>query len=144
MIFNKCGRRIKEKFKVDGNELEVVMTYTYLGVEMSVSGSFTTAIKVLAEKARKAMMPLYRTIMQFQIPFKNALRLFHTFIEPILLYNSENLSTLSDKQLAKCKNNHNLLYSISLNSPSTITQLKMLKFILGLKNSALTWQCWEK
>ena len=133
MIFNKSGRKSKEKFFVEGKELEIVQTYTYLGIDISASGSFTQAIKELSSKAKKAMIPLYKTVIQFQMPFSKSLRLFQTFIEPILLYNAENWSILTNKQIEKCKHTHNSLYDIGFNkSPMTSAQLKYFKFILGL------------
>ena len=56
----------------------------YLGIDISAAGSFTPAIKLLVGKARKAMMGLNKTIMQFQIPVKNSLKFFHSLIQPIL------------------------------------------------------------
>ena len=132
MIFNKSGKLTKEHLTIDGNKLEVVQTFTYLGIDITASGSFTSAINELASKAKKAMIPIYKTIMQFQLPFLKTIQLFQTFIEPILLYNAENWSILTDKQIEKCKNNHHSLYEISLKSPTTTTQLKFSKFILGL------------
>ena len=132
MIFNKSGRKSKEQLYMEGNELENVQTFTYLGIDISASGSFTHAIKELSSKAKKAMIPLYKTVIQFQMPFNKSLRLFQTFIEPILLYNAENWSILTNKQITKCKNMHNSLYDIGFKSPMTTAQLKYFKFILGL------------
>ena len=64
MIFNKSGRKSKEQLYMEGNELENVQTFTYLGIDISASGSFTHAIKELSSKAKKAMIPLYKTIIQ--------------------------------------------------------------------------------
>ena len=132
MIFNKSGRQTKEHFMINEKELEVVRSFTYLGIDISTSGSFTLGIKELTAKAKKAMMPLYKTVMQFQMPFRQSLKLFQTYVEPILLYNAENWSSMTDKQIDKCKNNHTSLYELALRLPSTTTQLKYSKFILGL------------
>ena len=84
-------------------------------------------------------MQLYRTICQFQIPFTKSLDLFRSFTEPIILYNSENLFTLSDSQINKYKLDHNSLFEIALSKmPATQTQLKFIKFILGVNKSCPT------
>ena len=83
MIFNRAGRRIDQPFTIDGEQVEVVQRFTYLGVDITASGTFAPAIRELCSKAKKAMLPLFRTVMQFQMPFKQSLKLFH--IEPILL-----------------------------------------------------------
>ena len=99
---------------------------------MKASGSFTSSIQELINKAKKAMIPLYKTIMQFKIPFRNALNLFKTFVEPIILYNTENWSSMTAKNIDKCKLDPTALHNIALNSQTTACQLKFYKFILGV------------
>ena len=135
MVFNKAGRKSKDQFLYQGQKLEVVNSFTYLGVEIMSNGSFTAAIRSLCDKARKAMIPLYRTMIQFKMPTHKCKQLFNTFIEPILLYNAENLSTLTDKQILKCREDSNKLYEIASSAPTTTTQLKFLKFIVGVNRS---------
>ena len=135
MIFNKAGRLLKQTFTINNENVEVVRTFTYLGVDITPSGSFSPAIKQLSSKAKKAMMPLYRTVMQFQTPFNLSLKLFHTYVEPILLYNAENWTAMTEKQIDKCRTNPSSLYDIALKNPATTTQLKFYKFILGLKKN---------
>ena len=133
MIFNKSGKKLKkEKFTIKGTQLEVVSKYTYLGVDIPTSGSFSTSIAELTNKAKKAMMPLFNTIMKFNIPFGKALKLFQTYIEPILLYNAENQTTMSDRDIEKCRMDRNHIYTIASESPLTRTQLKFTKFVMGV------------
>ena len=136
MIFNKRGRLLKESFNIKGEDLEVVQSFTYLGVKITASGSFTPAIKELSDKAKKAMMPLFKTIAQFKLPFKLAMKLFHTFIEPIAMYNAENWGCFTEKQIEKCKTNRNEIYDICMTSHVTRLQLKYYKYILGLNKHA--------
>jgi hypothetical protein len=42
-------------FLYDGNAIEIVNEFTYLGLNFSRTGSFTNAKKVLIKKAYKAM-----------------------------------------------------------------------------------------
>merc|ERR1711973_470786 len=95
------------------------------------NGSFNPGIARMNNKAKKAMMPLYTTIMQFNIPFHKALKLFQTYVEPILLYNAENFGAMSEKQVEKCKQGSINIFDLALQSSMTITQLKFIKFILG-------------
>ena len=133
MVFNKGGRTLrKEHCTIKGEKLEVVSKYTYLGVEIPSSGSFCTSIGELTSKAKRAMMPLFTTIMQFNIPFRKALQLFRTYVEPILLYNSENQTAMTDKQIEKCKRSKTHIYDIINKSPLTTTQLKFTKFVMGV------------
>ena len=132
MIFNKSGRLMKEKLTYGGKELTVVPSFTYLGIDITSSGSFALGTKELNNKARKAMFSLYKTIMQFQLPYSETIRLFNTFIEPILLYNAENLSILSEKEIEKCKTDYHHIFRTADKVSTTTTQLKFLKFALGL------------
>ena len=133
MIFNKAGRTLKnENFTIKGQQLDIVPKYTYLGVDIPSSGSFTASITELTNKAKKAMMPLFTTIMKFNIPFQRALELFRTYIDPILLYNAENQTVMTDRQIEKCRANRNEIYNLAMDSPLTRTQLRFTKFVMGV------------
>ena len=132
MIFNKGGKLLKDQFSIDGNNLEVVPSYTYLGIDIPTNGSFNPGMAQMNSKAKKAMMPLYTTIMQFNIPFQKALKLFQTYVEPILLYNAENFAAMSERQVEKCKQGTTNVYDLAMQSSMTTTQLKFIKFILGV------------
>ena len=132
MIFNKSGKLLPDRFTIDGKSLEIVPSYTYLGIDIPTNGSFNPGMAQMNNKAKKAMMPLYTTIMQFNIPFHKALKLFQTYVEPILLYNAENFATMSEKQIDKCKHGTATVYGLAMQADMTTTQLKFLKFILGI------------
>ena len=99
MIFNKTGRSIKEEFKVNNQKLETVKSFCYLGYDFNTSGSLTNTINILADKALKAMRPIQNAIARFCLPAKLSIRLFNTYVTPIILYNVENWATLSQKTI---------------------------------------------
>ena len=70
-------------------------SFCYLGFEVVPSGVVTRAMNTLADKAKKALHPLLGAIAKFDLPGGLAIRLFHTYISPILLYGVENWSVLS-------------------------------------------------
>ena len=87
------------------------------------------------EKARKAMSPLLSLIADFKIPCKKSLKLFHSFIKPIALYNSENMSHLTLHQIRAIEENKtNLLTYLTKSEINTIHQ-KFLKYIIGVKRN---------
>ena len=47
MIFNKSGKLLKDTFSIYGQKLDIVQKYTYLGVDIPASGTFSTSIKEL-------------------------------------------------------------------------------------------------
>ena len=84
------------------------------------------------------MYSLYKTIIQFQLPFTETVKLFHTYIEPILLYNVENWAAMSNKRIEQLKGNNRNIHETSMNEEPTTTQLKFLKFALGVKKQCPT------
>ena len=66
--------------------------------------------------------------------FELSLKLFHALIEPIAMYNVENWSTLSDKQLANL--NAGTLFSHIDKAPLDILHRKILRYTLGVNNSS--------
>ena len=97
IVFNPIGKMIDKNlsFKFGGVKMDIVKSYTYLGIELVASGSFRLAKQNLMDKARKAMFPLMSTIAQFHLPVPDSLKLFHAMIRPTALYNSENWGTFS-------------------------------------------------
>ena len=72
MLFNKTGRLTNHSFNVNGEKLEHVQTFCYLGYELNSSGTNNYTINTLYEKAAKAMRPIQRTIARFNIPIKTS------------------------------------------------------------------------
>ena len=62
MIFNPSGKMIQRYFSVNGQPLEPVQTFCYLGFDVKASGTVKHAMNTLYDKANKAMRPNYRTV----------------------------------------------------------------------------------
>ena len=126
MIFNEAGRLVNDSnFYCCKAKLDIVKTYCYLGVEFTCSGSFKCARDCFTDKAQKAMFSLKALINQFQLPIKNSLRLFHSLIKPIALYNSENLVHLSHRQISDLEENRKSLSECVMNSHKIDTRYKI-------------------
>ena len=133
IVFNSAGRLLTGyNFFYGEKQLEQVKTYCYLGIEISCSGTLGLARNSLIEKAQKACFPLKALINQFQLPVKNSIYLFNTFVSPILLYNAENLASLSHKQIADIEEGKKSLLDILMNSYINGSQFKFLKYIIGV------------
>ena len=122
---------IRDTFTLDDEQLEPVQSFCYLGVDIKCSGSVKHALNVLDEKGNKALRPLLNVICRFKLPFKTSIKLFHTYISPILLYNTENMFT--DKDLRK-QNSEFIFNNISV-SKTDVTHRKFLKFLMGVSKS---------
>ena len=136
LIFNASGRKLTGlKFKVGDKELKIAQSYCYLGIDLLSSGSFRLTKKNLMEKAKKAMFPLFSSISQFDVPCVNALKIFHSLIRPIALYNAENWAYFTANQIETFKRNQSkLLVQITNSEPDKVLQ-KYVKFVLGVNSS---------
>ena len=134
MIFNSSGRFIKESFHINGKRLEPVDSFCYLGFEVKPSGTTAHGSSILLDKSLKALRPLQRAIANFQLPFDLSIKLFHTLIEPIAMYNVENWSILTKKQLQNL-NAETISDFIDKSALDTMHR-KLLRYILGVNKSS--------
>ena len=74
---------------MDNIELGNVKIYLYLGIQISITGSFDGAIRLLCDKANKALARLKRVLIVGDTSVKLYLSMFEKVITPILLYASE-------------------------------------------------------
>jgi hypothetical protein len=89
MTFSYQGNKAIDKFKIGDKTLESVDSYSYLGMELSSTGSFTQASKTLTNKAMKAMFKLKKIIANTNLTPVIQLKLFGQLITPICLYSAE-------------------------------------------------------
>ena len=78
------------RFTFNGERLEIVKSFSYLGVVFSSGGSFNITEDTLAGKAQKAIYKLDKYLYNFpSVSVKHRLNLFDKLILPILNYSSE-------------------------------------------------------
>ena len=103
IVFNKGGKTYKDHiFSYDGCVLEIVRSYPYLGIIISVSGSFNEAMESLKEKGMKSIHSLYDVVSKCNTG--TSMKLFKTLVEPITNYGCEVwapylMTKLNDKNL---------------------------------------------
>ena len=91
MIFRKGGILPRNlKFYYNDEELEIVNTFSYLGIIFSPGGSFSNTQITLAGQAQKAIFKLNTYLYKFtNISPKHTLELFDKLVSPILNYAAE-------------------------------------------------------
>lgn len=91
MIFKKGGAAARHfQFFYDGNDIETVKSFTYLGIVFTQGGSFKEAQQTLAGQAQKAIFKLNKYLYKFtNITIKHRLELFDKLVLPILNYSAE-------------------------------------------------------
>ena len=77
------------KFDCNGDNLEVVHSFKYLGVMMNYNGSFKIAIEELHKQASRAMYSLQCKCRTLDLPVNVAVDLFDKLVSPVMLYSCE-------------------------------------------------------
>ena len=91
MVFRKGGILPRNlSFTFQGNMIEIVNKFVYLGISFSTGGSFTETHKTLSGQALKAIFKLNQYLYKFtDISPKHTLELVDKLITPILTYGGE-------------------------------------------------------
>jgi len=91
MVFRKGGHLAKnEKWTLNGENIEIVNSYRYLGVELSTRLSLSNITASATPKAKKASYDLIRYMKTLQCHNIGIFtKLFASKVQPILLYGSE-------------------------------------------------------
>ena len=91
MVFRKGGILPRNlAFYYNGQQLEIVKNFKYLGIVFTAGGSFAEAQNALAGQAQKAIFKLNKYLYKFTyITPKHKLELFDKLITPILNYGCE-------------------------------------------------------
>ncbi|KAL4233737.1 hypothetical protein ACF0H5_008417 [Mactra antiquata] len=91
LIFKKGGTiRLNYDFTYDGQTIEIVSKFSYLGITFSNSGSYKHTIDTLSGQAIKAIYKMKSYLYKFvNISVKHRLELFDKLILPILNYGAE-------------------------------------------------------
>ena len=91
MVFRKGGILSNNLiFHYEGEPVEIVKSFKYLGIVFTTGGSFAEAQSTLAGQAQKGIFTLNKYLYNFTfIPPKHKLELFDKLIMPILNYGSE-------------------------------------------------------
>ena len=91
VVFRKGGHLSKyESWTYNGNPVEIVNSYSYLGMEFSTRLSFTSSIIPFVAKAKKACFEILRSLRSFSCNNLSVfVKLFDAKVQPILSYGSE-------------------------------------------------------
>ena len=89
IVFCKRKGKKKSDFRYNGNILEVVDEFRYLGVVFNYKGTFKECQNDIKSKANRAIFALLSKGRKLNLPVDIMLELFDKTILPILLYGSE-------------------------------------------------------
>jgi len=103
LIFNNTGKLDTNVFTFNNNNIENVGHYSYLGVNFSITGSFTEAKNVLYKKGLKAFFKIRKCFEHHKPKIKTILHVFDHTVKPVLLYGSEVWGIFAVDKLQKQK-----------------------------------------
>ena len=92
IIFQKKHRKstiLKHNFFINGENVEITNSYTYLGVRFSTNGSFKENKTILKEKTRRSFFATRRHLDFLKLPVDVINKIFNSLYLPILMYGSE-------------------------------------------------------
>ncbi|KAI4874007.1 hypothetical protein NFI96_008369, partial [Prochilodus magdalenae] len=91
MIFQKKARSQESRhmFHLGDTALDHTLSYNYLGLTISASGGLGLAGNALKEKACRALYSIRKQFSKIHIPIRIWLKIFHSVILPIVLYDCQ-------------------------------------------------------
>ena len=88
-VFEKRRTQRNQTWSINGELLETVDSFCYLGMKFHYNGNLEPGIKALSDQALKAANQLLTLFKRMSFDVRTKLRLFDSFVSPILLYASE-------------------------------------------------------
>ena len=135
-MFDKTGKLNKNEFKFNGETLENVRQYKYLGVTFCISGSFSVASSELYKKALKGIFKL-KSIFGSMCPKSSvAFHIFDHTIKPILTYGSEIWASMN-----KSVRSGDIIDNLYQNLHGEKLHTKFCKYVLGVHSKASNIAC---
>ena len=84
LIFNKAGRLVRNlKFHYGSENIAIAGEYKFLGVLFKPSVMFSHAIKLLSNKAMKAIFCIRKQLVSDRLNVLQHIKLFETYVRPI-------------------------------------------------------------
>ena len=90
MVFRNGGNiRGNENWTYQGEEIEIVQQFSYLGMNFNYNGKFNLTQKHVADQGRKALFAINSALKQCNFNTETKCAVFDTYINSILSYGSE-------------------------------------------------------
>ena len=103
IVFNSSGRINKTDFKYGNKPTEKGRSYMYLGINFTISSSFTDAKPHLYNRGLKALYKISKCLEAKRLNLKTIIHLFDHTVKPALVYGSEIWGTFIGKKLREGK-----------------------------------------
>ena len=78
-----------EQIYYNGNRVEIVNTFSYLGLLLNYNGKFNVTQKHIEEMGKKSLFSFMKEIKNHSFNITTLISLFDTYVSPVLNYCSE-------------------------------------------------------
>ena len=136
MVFNSSSRVLhcSYGFKLGQLNISPTRSYCYLGIQLSLNGSFKCAMNELRKKALRAFFSIKRMVDTRALTTKTMLKLIDCLVKPVATYACQIWlpSTHLMKEMAREPSQRHSLSKAAAKDTLETTHLKMLKWVLGV------------
>lgn len=144
-IFEKRKQNCNLNFYINGEMLEIINSFTYLGVTFTNTGNFTNAVKALHDQALRAYFNLLTVFDKEHLDVRTKLKLFDTMVVPILLYGSEvwgvyNITFIDKLHIRFCK----YILGVKAQTPNAAVYGELGRFPLSVICKQRSLKFWLK
>ena len=137
LVFYKTSKLYKHEFNFNGETLDCVREYKYLGVTFCLSGLFSVASSELYKKAPKGIFKL-KSIFGSTYPKSSiASHIFDHTIKPILTYGCEIWASMSKT----VRTTENIIDSLYQTLHGEKLHTKCCKYVLGVHSKSSNLAC---
>ena len=124
----RLNAKIERPIKIDGEELEEVDEFTYLGSKVTKEGGASEDIKARLQKARGAFLSLSQVWKSSLYSVKTKVRIYNSNVRSVLMYGSECWKmTVADTKKCEAFNNRCLRRILRMFWPNKITNVELRK-----------------
>ena len=148
MIFNSSGKILKESKTLKYGDINIKSTseYTYLGITITLTGTYNLAVTNLRKKALRGYFGLRSIIDWRYLKTSSMIKLFDSLIKPILTYGCQVwLPYLSKRELDKLYASEAISQDVTNAFSKTTyetTHLAILKWIIGVNKKTSNQTIW--
>ena len=89
IIFGHVRNRNRLAFSINGQPINIVNTFKYLGLELCKNRRYTSAIKHNLSRARRAAFAIFKKSKDLNLSVSCQIHILNTIVKPILLYGCE-------------------------------------------------------
>jgi hypothetical protein len=119
MIFSRGKVRNLPNWRIGDNSLEVVYSFTYLGLKLNYDNKFSVAQHDLYNRASRAMFGLLKKCNRLSLPLELSIDLFDNIVLPVMSYGCE-------------------VWGLAIKDYAQKLQVKFYKILLQLRQSTPT------